>query len=69
MPRPFSLRTESVWDFSHDQKHTQLVAEIERTKSLLKAREGDVVLLRTPAGIQELEVLEIRYCEIITSEL
>ncbi|WP_035853239.1 transcription elongation factor GreB [Deefgea rivuli] len=38
-------------------------------RSLLKAREGDVVLLRTPTGIQELEVLEIRYCEIITPEL
>jgi len=30
-------------------------------KALLKAREGDVVSLRTPAGIEELEVIEIRY--------
>jgi len=30
-------------------------------KALLKAREGDVVSLRTPAGVDELEVLEIRY--------
>jgi len=31
------------------------------SKALLKAREGDVVSLRTPAGIDELEVLGIRY--------
>ena len=37
-------------------------------RSLLKAREGDVVLLRTPAGIQELEVIQIQYCEIVTPE-
>ncbi|MBN9425613.1 MAG: transcription elongation factor GreB [Burkholderiales bacterium] len=30
-------------------------------KALLKAREGDVVTLRTPAGMDELEVTEVRY--------
>lgn len=30
-------------------------------KALLKAREGDTVSLRTPAGIETIEVLEIRY--------
>ncbi|MDP1704605.1 MAG: GreA/GreB family elongation factor, partial [Sulfurimicrobium sp.] len=30
-------------------------------KSLLKAREGDGVTLRTPGGVEELEVVEIRY--------
>jgi transcription elongation factor GreB len=30
-------------------------------RALLKAREGDVVQLRTPKGTEELEVLEIRY--------
>jgi len=30
-------------------------------KALLKAREGDSVLLKTPAGPEELEVLEVRY--------
>ena len=30
-------------------------------KALLKAREGDKVQLRTPAGVEELEVLEVRY--------
>jgi len=30
-------------------------------KALLKAREGDRVTLKTPAGAQELEILEVRY--------
>ena len=31
-------------------------------RALLKLREGDVAMLRTPAGINELEVVEVRYC-------
>ena len=30
-------------------------------RALLKAREGDVVKLQTPAGLQEIEVLQVRY--------
>ena len=30
-------------------------------RALIKAREGDVVTLRTPGGIDELDVIEIRY--------
>jgi transcription elongation factor GreB len=30
-------------------------------RGLLKAREGDIVELRTPAGIEHIEVLDIRY--------
>jgi transcription elongation factor GreB len=30
-------------------------------RALLKAKEGDVVKLVTPAGVQEVEVLEVRY--------
>ena len=33
-------------------------------KALLKAREGDVVTLRTPAGAEEIAVLEVRYDEL-----
>jgi transcription elongation factor GreB len=33
-------------------------------KALLRAREGDVVTLRTPNGPQALDVLEIRYTEL-----
>ncbi len=35
------------------------ISPIART--LLKAREGDVVTLRSPAGSEELEILEVRY--------
>jgi len=30
-------------------------------KALIKAREGDKVVLKTPGGIEELEILEVRY--------
>lgn len=30
-------------------------------RALVKAREGDVVTLRTPGGLEELEVLEVKY--------
>jgi transcription elongation factor GreB len=30
-------------------------------KALLKAREGDVVTLRSPAGEEQLEILEVTY--------
>ena len=33
-------------------------------KALLKARQGDAVVLRTPAGAEELEILEVRYLSI-----
>jgi transcription elongation factor GreB len=33
-------------------------------KAVLKCREGDIVTLRTPAGEEKLEILEIRYREI-----
>ncbi len=33
-------------------------------RALNKARKGDVVTLRTPAGIEELEVIEIRYLDL-----
>ena len=33
-------------------------------RALMKTREGDTVMLRTPAGVDELEVLEVRYLPI-----
>ncbi len=30
-------------------------------RALLKAHEGDIVELRTPTGIEQIEVIEIRY--------
>ncbi len=42
--------------------HISWISPVAR--ALLKAREGDQVSLRTPAGIQELEILEIRYQQL-----
>jgi transcription elongation factor GreB len=33
-------------------------------KAVLKARVGDVVILRTPAGAEEIEIVEIAYAEL-----
>ncbi len=35
-------------------------------RALLKAQEGDVVTLRTPGGVQELDILEIHYPTEVT---
>ena len=35
-------------------------------RALTRAREGDVVTLRTPGGVEELEVLEVRYEPLAT---
>jgi transcription elongation factor GreB len=37
-------------------------------RALLKAREGDTVTLRTPGGIEELEVVAVRYRPLVTGE-
>lgn len=37
-------------------------------RALTKAREGDTVAFRTPAGVEEVEVLEIRYLPLATGE-
>ena len=37
-------------------------------RALLKAREGDTVTLRTPGGVEELEVVRIRYQPLATGE-
>lgn len=35
-------------------------------RALIKAREGDVVLLRTPGGVEEIEVVSVRYLPLAT---
>jgi transcription elongation factor GreB len=35
-------------------------------RALLKAREGETVMLRTPGGVEELEVLAVRYEPLAT---
>jgi len=42
--------------------HISWISPVAR--ALTKARAGDVVMLRTPAGIERLAVVEIRYLEI-----
>jgi len=37
-------------------------------RALLKAREGDTVTLRTPAGIEELDVVDVTYKALATGE-
>jgi transcription elongation factor GreB len=34
-------------------------------RALLKAREGDVVPVQMPGGLEEMEVVEVKYCEIV----
>ena len=41
------------------QNHISWISPVAR--ALLKAKEGDVVQLRTPAGMDELEILEVNY--------
>ncbi len=35
-------------------------------RALLKAREGDTVTLRTPAGAEEIDIVEVRYAPLVT---
>jgi transcription elongation factor GreB len=35
-------------------------------RALLKAREGETVVLRTPGGVEEIEVVEVRYAPLAT---
>ena len=35
-------------------------------RALLRGREGDVVTLRTPAGVEELEIVEVAYRPLAT---
>ena len=35
-------------------------------RALLKAREGDTVTLNTPGGVEELDILEVRYERLAT---
>jgi len=36
-------------------------------RALIKAREGDIVTLRTPGGTEELEILAVRYQPLATN--
>jgi transcription elongation factor GreB len=65
----------------HGEEHTYSIVGVDEAEAgrgliswvsplalaLLKAREGDVVTLRTPGGVEELDVLEVRYVPIVPS--
>ncbi|AJG18428.1 transcription elongation factor GreB [Cupriavidus basilensis] len=42
-----------------DSNHVSWISPIAR--ALLKAREGDTVLLRTPAGVEQIDILKVSY--------
>ena len=42
-----------------DSNHVSWISPI--AKALIKAREGDTVPLRTPAGVEQIDILEVRY--------
>jgi transcription elongation factor GreB len=44
-----------------DTEHGRISWMSPMARALLKAREGDTVTLRTPGGVDELEILEVRY--------
>ncbi|MBU0726546.1 MAG: transcription elongation factor GreB [Alphaproteobacteria bacterium] len=54
-----SVRIVGIDEVDHDKGEISWISPVAR--ALLKARIGDLVKLRTPAGMEELEVLEIRY--------
>jgi transcription elongation factor GreB len=44
-----------------DPAHGQVSWISPIARALIKAREGDSVTLRTPAGVETLEILAVRY--------
>jgi transcription elongation factor GreB len=44
-----------------DLEHGQVSWISPIARALLKAREGDIVDLRTPGGVEAIEIIEIRY--------
>jgi hypothetical protein len=63
----FSVRLENTWDFSRDATHTQLVAQIESAKVLLKAREEFLKKLVLPITESGVEVFPPRITETKSS--
>jgi len=55
-----------VDEIDTDRGYVSWVSPIAR--AVLKAREGDTVTLRTPGGVEELEVVAVRYQPLATGE-
>jgi transcription elongation factor GreB len=54
-----TIKIVGVDEVALDKGHVSWISPI--AKALLRAEEGDVVKMRTPQGIDEIEVLEVRY--------
>jgi transcription elongation factor GreB len=54
-----TVTIKGIDEAEHLQGEVSWISPIAR--ALLKAREGDVVKLVTPAGVQEVEVIEVKY--------
>jgi transcription elongation factor GreB len=57
-----TVRIVGIDEMDPSKHYVSWVSPVAR--ALIKAREGDTVNLHTPAGQQELEILEVRYEEI-----
>jgi transcription elongation factor GreB len=78
--RVFFGATVTVRSVERDEERTLAIVGIDETdtsrgyiswispmaKALIRAREGDVVTVRTPAGAEELEVVEVAYRPLAT---
>ena len=54
-----TIKIVGVDEVALDKGHVSWISPI--AKALLRAEEGDVVKMRTPHGIDEIEVIEVRY--------
>jgi transcription elongation factor GreB len=80
--RVFFGATVTVRSLARDEERTLAIVGIDETdtgrgyiswispvaRALMKSREGDVVTVRTPAGAEELEVVEVAYRPLATGE-
>ena len=57
-----TVRIVGIDEMEPSKHYVSWVSPVAR--ALIKAREGDTVNLRTPAGDQDIEILEVRYEEI-----
>ena len=57
-----TLRIVGIDEMDPARHYVSWISPIAR--ALIKAREGDTVTLHTPGGVEELEILEVRYEEI-----
>ena len=54
-----TIKIVGVDEVELDKGHVSWISPI--AKALLKAEEGDVVKMRTPHGVEDIEVIEVRY--------